>query len=130
MREMLKFPCAPECDNKEAASRATRAGHHKGVSRKACPEGEWKGKGTAGCQEDVSCAGYPATGMSIHRQLEGDKPLRQFGEPRGCRIPTKPAHCVRDPQYEPECVKKMTAQLDETSCRMRKEKAAVRSKMK
>ena len=37
-----KSRCVPECDNEEATPRATRAGRHKGVSRKACPKGEWK----------------------------------------------------------------------------------------
>ena len=35
----LEFRCALECDSDEAAPRATRAGCHEGVSRKACPEG-------------------------------------------------------------------------------------------
>ena len=39
-RRESKFRCAPECDNEEAAPRATRAGRHEGVSHKACPEGE------------------------------------------------------------------------------------------
>ena len=33
------FRCVPECDSKEAAPRATRAGRQEDVSRKACPEG-------------------------------------------------------------------------------------------